>query len=82
MYYVYILRSINYSDQIYIGFTTNVERRLDEHNQGLSKHTFKFKPWKIETYIAFSDKKLALNFEKYLKIGSGAAFRNKRLTKV
>ena len=31
------------------------------------------------TYLAFSDKTKAFSFEKYLKSGSGTAFRNKRL---
>ncbi len=82
MYYVYILRSITSIEQIYIGYTTDLNRRLKEHNEGLSKHTSKYKPWKIETYIAFSDRKLALNFEKYLKVGSGNAFMKKRLIEV
>lgn len=82
MYYVYILRSIKYPKQIYIGFTNDLERRLIEHNNGLSKHTSKFKPWKIETYMVFSERKLALKFEKYLKVGSGSAFMKKRLIRV
>ena len=82
MYYVYILRSIKSPAQTYIGYTTNLDKRLIDHNEGQgAKHTNKFKPWEIETYIAFSDRKLALKFEKYLKIGSGKAFLNKRLIK-
>ena len=37
-------------------------------------HTAKYKPWKLELYIAFSDEKRAIAFEKYLKSGSGRAF--------
>jgi putative endonuclease len=81
-YYVYILRSINYPEQIYIGFTTNLKERLKDHNLGLSKHTSKSRPWKIETYISFTDRNLALRFEKYLKVGSGNAFMKKRLIEV
>jgi len=79
VYYVYILRSIKHPEQIYTGFTTNLEERLEYHNKGQSYHTSKFKPWRLVTYIAFTDKKLALNFEKYLKVGSGNAFMKKRL---
>ncbi|MBN2015510.1 GIY-YIG nuclease family protein [Candidatus Dojkabacteria bacterium] len=81
MYYVYILRSEALPEQIYVGFTSDLDKRLKEHNEGLSKHTSKFRPWKVETYIAFSDRKLALKFEKYLKVGSGNAFMKKRLLK-
>lgn len=78
-YYVYILISTSYPEQIYVGFTTNLGKRFLEHNSGLSKHTNKFKPWKIKTCIAFTDRNLALKFEKYLKVGSGNAFMKKRL---
>jgi hypothetical protein len=37
------------------------------------------KPWRLVTYIAFSDEKKAVAFEKYLKSHSGRAFANKRL---
>jgi hypothetical protein len=33
----------------------------------------------LKTYIAFSDEKRAVAFEKYLKSGSGRAFSKKRL---
>jgi len=36
-------------------------------------------PIELVTYIAFTDKYKAFNFEKYLKSGSGKAFANKRL---
>jgi hypothetical protein len=39
----------------------------------------RYKPWRIKTYVAFSDEKRAVAFEKYLKSGSGRAFANKRL---
>jgi len=82
MYYVYILRSNEYPKQIYVGLTNNIRKRLKEHNDGLSKYTSKFKPWRVITYIAFSNRSLALQFEKYLKIGSGNAFMKKRLIKL
>lgn len=79
MYYVYIIRSVKSPNETYIGITNNIWRRLFEHNQGLSHHTNKFKPWKIVTYIAFTNRQIALKFEKYLKVGSGKAFAKKRL---
>ena len=79
MYYVYIIRSINFSDKIYIGFTENLEERVARHNQGGSFHTAKYRPWKLETYTAFSNKEKALLFESYLKSGSGKAHCMKRL---
>ena len=37
-------------------------------------HTSKFKPWRIQTAIAFDGKEKACAFEKYLKTGSGREF--------
>ena len=77
MYYVYILRSISHPEQRYVGLTENVERRLQEHNQGKSSHTKKYLPWRVETVIGFTEKNKATTFEKYLKTGSGHAFAYK-----
>jgi putative endonuclease len=79
MWYVYILRSINFPEQEYIGATADLKRRLPEHNAGRSTHTAKFKPWQLVWYCAFPDKFKALAFEKYLKSHSGRAFAKKRL---
>lgn len=80
MHTVYILKSIH-TDKIYIGYTTNLKKRLWYHNNGLSTFTNKYMPWKIENTVNFFDEKLAKNFEKYLKTGSGKAFLRKRLIK-
>lgn len=74
MYYVYIIKSINYPKQIYIGYTNNIHSRLERHNNGHIPHTTKFKPWEIATYTLFQNKEKALGFEKYLKSGSGRQF--------
>jgi putative endonuclease len=78
MYYVYILKSLNHN-QIYTGFTKDIETRLKDHNDGKSPHTSKFKPWKVVTYISFASESNARQFEKYLKTGSGIAFSRKHL---
>jgi predicted GIY-YIG superfamily endonuclease len=79
MYYVYFLRSLIDSSKTYIGFTTNIENRLQAHNHGESVHTQKHKPWQLVSYVAFDSKEKATEFEKYVKIGSGFAFAKRRL---
>jgi len=74
MYFVYSIQSEVNPGRYYIGITTDVTRRLQEHNTGKSVHTNKFKPWKFLIYIAFIDKPKAQKFEAYLKTGSGRAF--------
>ena len=79
MFYVYIIRSIKCEDQIYIGFTENIKRRIKEHNIAENGHTAKHKPWKLIHVLVFFHKKKALDFETYLKTSSGKAFMRKRL---
>jgi predicted GIY-YIG superfamily endonuclease len=79
MYFVYFLRSINNPNQTYIGFTTNIEQRLETYNSGGSIHTAKYRPWNLITYVAFEDQDKAKSFEKYVKVGSGNAWAKKHL---
>ncbi len=78
MFYVYMLRSINFPDKTYVGFSENLKARMRAHNAGESKHTAKFAPWQLISYHAFADKRKAQEFEYYLKTGSGKAFASKR----
>lgn len=78
MHYVYLIESVG-APHRYVGLTTDLKRRLAEHNAGKSAHTAKFKPWHLTTYVAFSDRQKAESFERYLKSGSGHAFANNRL---
>ena len=80
MYYTYILSSIKQPGAIYKGFTKNLKLRLEEHNSLNGKrYSKKYSPWKLETYLAFSNIKQAKSFEKYLKSSSGNSFLKKRL---
>jgi putative endonuclease len=79
MRYVYLIRSLSSPDQRYVGVTSNLEARLQEHNAGGSPHTSKYTPWRLVTYIGFSEDRRAIDFEHYLKSGSGRAFANKHL---
>lgn len=78
MKYVYLIQSIKYPEQKYIGLSSNLKARIEAHNYGQSPHTSKYRPWELVTYIAFSDESKAAEFEAYLKSGSGRAFANKR----
>ena len=78
-HYVYILVSEIDETRHYTGVTEDLESRLKAHNNGQVPHTSKYRPWRIETAIAFSCREKAANFEKYLKSHSGRAFAKKRL---
>jgi putative endonuclease len=77
--YVYILLSDKDATRRYIGLTDDLKARLKSHNQGNNPHTSRYRPWQIETAIAFRSREKAAAFEKYLKSHSGRAFAKKRL---
>jgi len=79
MKYVYLLESVQYPDQNYVGLADDVLARLETHNAGGSPHTAKFKPWRLVTYLAFSEADKAVQFERDMKTHSGRAFAKKRL---
>jgi putative endonuclease len=79
MKYVYLLENIEHPTETYIGLTDDLRSRFTAHNAGRSPHTAKFRPWRLVTYVAFSDEQKAIGFERYLKSASGRAFANKRL---
>ena len=80
--YVYLIESAPFPGQRYIGRTSDLKGRLEAHNEGRSKHTAKFKPWKLVAYIAFSSYDKDLEFERYLKSGSGRAFANRHFWEI
>ncbi len=71
MHDVYLLRSQTSGDQRYVGLTTDLKKRLSDHNAGKSPHTSRYLPWNLVTYVACSDNTKAETFERYLKSGSG-----------
>ena len=76
MHYVYLVKCSD--NTIYTGCTQNIEERLKRHYKGEVLYTSTRLPLELITYIAFTDKLKAFQFEKYLKSGSGKAFSNKR----
>ena len=59
MYYVYVLKDRE-TNGLYYGYTTNIERRLNEHKK-------KKKDSELIYYEAYKNKKDAYNREKRLK---------------
>jgi putative endonuclease len=77
MHYVYILQSQKDSS-FYIGVSSDLKRRLHEHNTLNSDYSSRKAPFVIKWYCAFDKKDKAYTFEKYLKSSSGYAFWKKR----
>jgi len=78
MFYVYILESSKDKSK-YIGTTSDLKARLQEHNNLETKSNKSKAPFRIAWYCAFADKSYAYQFEKYLKSSSGHAFTSKHL---
>ena len=55
MHYVYILRSINHPQRLYIGCAGDVHKRLAGHNRGDGTYSKTYAPWELEAYTAFRD---------------------------
>lgn len=80
MFYVYILRSSK-SGRFYTGFTSDLWKRLAEHQQSKSPYTKARGPYELIYYEACMDSNDAAAREKYLKTGTGKRYiknRNKR----
>ena len=73
---VYILKCRN--GQYYTGYSQNLENRLKNHENGQVRFTKDKLPVELVHVSLFSNKQKAYEFERYLKSGSGIAFRNKR----
>ncbi|QLH48100.1 MAG: GIY-YIG nuclease family protein [Bacteroidota bacterium] len=65
-WFVYILTSQKDGD-FYKGITQNIERRLEEHNSGLSKFTSTKRPWHLVYSKEYESKREALIEERRLK---------------
>jgi len=79
LHYVYLLQSVSTPTERYTGRTDGLRKRLRQHNTAKEGHTAKFRPWRVVTYLGFSEAKKAAAFERYIKQGSGHAFANKHL---
>lgn len=75
MYYTYLLKLSN--GDYYSGSTHDLQERVKDHLEGKNISTKPFRPVKLMFYCAFPTKEQAINFQMYLKSGSGKAFRNK-----
>jgi len=79
MFYTYILQSeIDYS--YYIGHSSDIMKRLEYHNHGLSRFTSKKIPWKLVYLETFQTKKEANMRELFLKRQRNSSFYERLIT--
>ncbi|MCQ9205958.1 MAG: GIY-YIG nuclease family protein [Omnitrophica bacterium] len=78
MFYVYIIQSKS-NNRMYTGFTCNLRKRFNEHNNGRVVSTKNRGPFKIIYYEACANEYDARAREKYLKSGMGKRYLKNRL---
>jgi putative endonuclease len=80
MYYVYVLKSLK-DNNLYIGQTSDLEKRIDEHNSGICKSTKARIPFKIVHSETYETRSEAMKREKELKSGKGRKYIRELLYK-
>jgi len=80
MHKVYVLEDQN-DKSWYIGQTDDLERRLEQHNNGNGGRTTKIKGrvWKLIYAEAYCDKRDAIGRERLLKSGSARTYLKKQM---
>ncbi len=77
MYYVYLLRSLD-SDDTYVGFSSDLRRRFQEHQQG-KNHSTRLHKWRLAYYEAYQSEDDARRRERAFKQhGNALAHLKKR----
>ena len=76
---VCLLDSLAKPGNRYVGVTTDIDKRMKEHNAGQSPHKARLNPWRLHVAMQSADDARADAFEQYLKSGSGHAFARRHL---
>jgi putative endonuclease len=74
MYYVYVLK--NQAGNHYVGYTSNLLRRIKDHNSGKSRRTKRKGPWRLVHREEFPTTREAQKRERQIKrYKGGEAFQ-------
>ncbi|MDQ5901187.1 MAG: putative endonuclease [Patescibacteria group bacterium] len=79
MFYTYVLLSAK-DKTYYTGWSTDLKRRVKEHNEGKVDATRNRRPLKLIYYEACLVEEDAVRREKQLKTGFGRAYLRRRLS--
>ncbi len=75
-YFTYVLLSKK-DGHFYIGITSSLQRRVNEHNRGKVKSTRARRPFRLAYCEEYQDKTAARKREIFLKSGQGRFFYRK-----
>jgi len=79
MYYIYVLQSLKKTNWLYKGSTSDLKKRVLEHNNGKNFSTAPYAPFKLIYYEAYLLKSDAEARERYLKTSMGMRVLKKQL---
>ncbi len=65
-FYTYIIQS-KQNGRYYIGFSVDLEKRVEKHNAGGTASTRPYRPWELVYFEEFETKTEALKREKEIK---------------
>ena len=77
-YYIYVLQSQK-DFKFYTGYTKNVQKRIEQHNNGTVESTKNRIPLKLVYWEGCLNQKDATNREKYLKTAWGKRYIKNRI---
>ena len=78
VFYAYVLKSKQF-DYFYKGHCSNLSKRLDQHNAGMTKSIRPYLPFEIVYYEQFETLKEAIEREKYFKTSRGREYLKGKL---
>ena len=78
MFTTYVLYSKEF-DKIYIGQTSDLDKRIDQHNLGKHRYTKRYIPWNVLYTEEFNTRSEAMKREKELKSHQGRNFIREEL---
>ena len=78
MYYAYVLKSLS-QDYFYKGHCKDLEKRLLQHNSGITTSIKPYIPFELVYYEEFETEKEAISREKYFKSAAGRRFLKSKL---
>jgi putative endonuclease len=78
MFYAYVLKSIHH-DFYYKGHCQNLEKRIAQHNAGLTKSIRPYIPFQLVYAEQFTTREEAISREKFFKTAAGRKFLKNKL---
>ena len=68
VYYVYLIKTLDgFNNKSYVGYTNDLFKRIDKHNNNLGAKSTKGYKWQLIYKMKFYSKNKALSFEYKLK---------------